>query len=734
MEKRIIAVIWVITAMVFSLIVIIVEFAPIVNAPNTWYVDDVPGGGGPGDPPEDFTSIQNAINASSDGDTVFVYNGTYYENLIVNKTINLIGENVDQTTINGSDAEHIVNVSTDFVNISGFTIKCGGMGGWPNMVSGIELENVSNSRFSNNIILECYVGINIYYSHENNFTDNNISNNDDGIWLRYSSNNTITFNTFMYNGIAIDGENSGTNNTISYNDVSYNEDGIWFLYTSNNIVSNNNCTNNDWYGIYLDYSDKSNIINNNCSNNYLGIEICDSSNITATGNILLSNLDYGIMVQNSFYVKANANNIAGSWFGIWLFNLVYGDISHNNITSKENGIELVATSFVNVTHNNVRNSEHGIIFWSGYENNIMANNTLSNNSYGIWYDGSLHDIVSDNIIFNNSYGIHLWESSCLDITNNHVFNNEFGIYLWDETTDSNITNNNISNNKHGIYLDKLGNDYNLISENLVSFNEFAINISQSNNNTIYHNNFINNTYQASDDSTNKWDNDYPLGGNYWSDYSGVDFYKGPKQNIPGADGIGDTNYTIDFDTVDNYPLMVPYIFKQLENYTILKQGWNLISIPLIQVNQNITKVLEMIDGYYNIVSWYDASDPADPWKNYVVGKPFGNDLLYLNETMGFWIHITRPGDTIFLYNGTQPTVNQTIKIYEGWNMVGYPSLTSYNRTEGLNNLTFGTHIDAILMYNATTQKWKKLGPSDYFEIGRGYWIHAKTKCDWEVPL
>ena len=72
--------------MLFSLIVIVINIAPIVKAPTTWYVDDVAGG----TPAENFTSIQDAINASSDGDTVFVYNGTYYENILINKTINLM--------------------------------------------------------------------------------------------------------------------------------------------------------------------------------------------------------------------------------------------------------------------------------------------------------------------------------------------------------------------------------------------------------------------------------------------------------------------------------------------------------------------------------------------------------------------------------------------------------------------------------------------------------------------
>jgi hypothetical protein len=180
--------------------------------------------------------------------------------------------------------------------------------------------------------------------------------------------------------------------------------------------------------------------------------------------------------------------------------------------------------------------------------------------------------------------------------------------------------------------------------------------------------------------------------------------------------------------------MEPYTHKSLENYTILKQGWNLISIPLIQQIQDLQKVLEMIDGFYDAVQWYKPNDLDDPWKHHKVGKPYGNDLFELNETMGFWIHITNPGDTIFLYNGTQPTENQTILLHEGWNLIGYPSQTRHNRTKGLNNLTFGSQVDAIWTYDSTTQKWIEIEESNFFEVGRGYYIHAKTDCEWEVPL
>jgi len=77
---------------------------------------------------------------------------------------------------------------------------------------------------------------------------------------------------------------------------------------------------------------------------------------------------------------------------------------------------------------------------------------------------------------------------------------------------------------------------------------------------VYHNNLVNNSVQASDDNPgkNQWDNGYPTGGNYWSDYKGVDNCSGPQQNIcPNPDGIGDTPYSFS-SAQDNYPLMTPF--------------------------------------------------------------------------------------------------------------------------------------------------------------------------------
>jgi len=111
-----------------------------------------------------------------------------------------------------------------------------------------------------------------------------------------------------------------------------------------------------------------------------------------------------------------------------------------------------------------------------------------------------------------------------------------------------ISGNNITNHYDGIWL-------------------------HSSNNRFYHNNFVSNTDQVySYESINVWDDGYPSGGNYWSDYTGVDLYSGPNQNEPGSDGIGDTPYVIDVDNQDRYPFMNPWTDTTPPETTISLSG------------------------------------------------------------------------------------------------------------------------------------------------------------------
>ncbi|UCF07426.1 MAG: TIGR03790 family protein [Thermoplasmata archaeon] len=167
----------------------------------------------------------------------------------------------------------------------------------------------------------------------------------------------------------------------------------------------------------------------------------------------------------------------------------------------------------------------------------------------------------------------------------------------------------------------------------------------------------------------------------------------------------------------------------------LEPGWNLISLPLNQTNTSLQFVLGTILNDYDAVQWYNASDIVDSWKFAHTQKPpHLNDLEGIDHFMGLWIHITAPGGTTFYVKGSEFTASQSISLKPGWNLVGYPSSTNYNRTDGLNTLDFGTDVDAIWTYNATSNEWEDIGPTDYFELGRGYWIHAKTQAIWNVSL
>jgi parallel beta-helix repeat protein len=590
-----------------------------------------------------------------------------------------------------------------------------------------------------NIVLGNEHGIYVRQSNDNNIKDNNVSYNSDGIFVHSSTGNNISNNNIYSNsklGIYLE---LAEKNDINGNNVSSNNrGGIWFEDSPSNNISRNNIFSNNYNGIYLYESDSINITGNYVSSNErYGIIIWSSKLNTLRNNSIVKN---GIAIEGTMLVYWNthdidtSNTVNGKPVYYWknlmggiippgagqviLANCTNIKIENQELTYSSIGIELGFSSNINITGNNVSSNRYFAIYLYSSSGNNVINNRASKSEFGIFLHGfyessNRNDIVGNSFNSNNQYGIEIYSGRDNNITgNNASYNIHCGIHLLYATKNS-VINNNVSNNGIGISV-----------------------ASTCYSNKIFHNNIIDNLDQAFDHTSNDniWDNGYPFGGNYWSDYNGEDKFKGPNQDQPGDDGIGDIPYLIDSNSQDNYPLIKSYSYKPLENYTILKSGWNLISVPLIQKEKDLTKVLEMIDGYYDVVQWHNSIDQGDPWKHNKVNKPYGNDLYELNETMGFWILITNPGDTIFLYNGTQSTQNQTILLHKGWNMVGYPSQINYNRKDGLNNLTFGTDVDAIWSYNASTQKWIEMGDSDYFEMGRGYYIHAKTKCEWEVPL
>jgi parallel beta-helix repeat protein len=191
---------------------------------------------------------------------------------------------------------------------------------------------------------------------------------------------------------------------------------------------------------------------------------------------------------------------------------------------------------------------------AGSYKNSVKNNTVYDNTVNgellMYLEG-----VSDQIITDAGQVI-LVNCNNITVKNFDLSDTTIGIALF-ETNNSRILNTSVSNNCFGISLGYSSN--NVLVGNDVSNNVGGISLSSlSNDNLIYHNNFIDNTNQASSDNTgtnNLWDNGYPCGGNYWSDYE----EKYPDASGIGVSGIWNVAYAISggAGAQDRYPLMQP---------------------------------------------------------------------------------------------------------------------------------------------------------------------------------
>jgi parallel beta-helix repeat protein len=209
---------------------------------------------------------------------------------------------------------------------------------------------------------------------------------------------------------------------------------------------------------------------------------------------------------------------------------------------------------------------NGVTSGSGTENDpyIIENWSINASSAnGIEIKSTNVYFVIRNCLVENGgvayHGIYLDNVVNGEVKNATIENNRNGIYLI-RSENNDVMKCEISNQLgEGVRLDLSNN--NIISGcNISNSSCTGLALENSSNDLIFHNNFENNLIQALDSGgTNSWDNGYPSGGNYWSDYIGADNYRGENQKILGGDGIGDTSYKIAGNAnQDRYPLMKPW--------------------------------------------------------------------------------------------------------------------------------------------------------------------------------
>jgi parallel beta-helix repeat protein len=599
-----------------------ISFDIIDNASGaTIYVNTTGSGGS-------FTSIQDAIDASFDGDTVFVFNGTYYENVVINKMINLYGEDRFNTTIHGNFSGNTITVSSDWVNITGFTVtgSGGGLGD-----SGMKMNNAQNCQvFNNKISNNTIRGIIIISSDYNKIYDNNISHSLNGLTISSSDNNDVYNNYVSYcdYGLSLLSalKNNVTENTVTSNFVA----GIVVSGPCDGNVVDNNWAFENSIGLQLTCYGPSNISNNSIQNNQLGIYLRASevniSNNSMSGSGIFIDSEYlshwnrnEIDASNTvnglpvYYMKNQIGGSVPQGFGqIILANCSFMSIENISISNGSEGIQIGFSSNFTIANNNISSqNNHGIMLENCQDSTIFENDVHNNDMDGIHLRSSIRNAIYNNNVSGNSAGINLRESDENSVFENNVFSNEIGISL-ESSGFIDLRRNNASYNQIGLNL--LGCFRSLVTKNDVFSNtEYGFYLMSSGVNGIYYNNFTNNKNHANEQIyQNNWDNGYPWGGNYWSDYVGSDSQQGPNQDQPGQDGIGDEPYRIRGslrDSYDHYPLMEP--FKNEVNATLV---------------HNLDK-----DIYYRGIQ--EAIDDADPKDTILVGSARYHENIIINKSL-----------------------------------------------------------------------------------------------------
>ena len=375
------------------------------------------------------------------------------------------------------------------------------------------------------------------------------------------------------------------------------------------------------------------------------------------------NITDSIVVERDNIVLNGAGFVlegTGTGSGVTLTGRSNVTVKTIKIRNFQTGINLTSSSGNKLYANKITNTTHGILLYSSSGNSISANTITNSTDDGIDLSGSSSNTISANTITNSTDdGIDIHDlSNSNSISSNTIYHNGFGIYLSSFSSGNSIFGNTIANNLYGIYIS-----------------------GTSGGNFVFRNNFIDNTIQADIYSVNAWDDGYPSGGNYWSNYNGVDLFKGAGQNVAGCDEIGDTAYTVAASNIDHYPLLNPY--TALTNTTSL-----------------------VVRGSNNGIYYRTYSATTDSWTgwNALPGTTIDSPAAVLcNNELHF---VVRGGGGNTLYHGY---VNLYNGVFSGWTLISGSTPSTPTLTSNGTHLCLAVHGSDnriyYRVYNFNPRSW-----------------------------
>jgi len=417
------------------------------------------GGGGP----DNYTSIQDAVDNASSLDTVFVYDDSspYDENVYIDKLIYLRGENKVTTIIDGGFREGPVVWAEDTVaDISGFTIQNGDS-------YGIALDSSPGSTIKDCNV--CYnsgswklpgitydsIGIVLYESGCCLITDCNLYENGRYGGYTHLSNHITVVNCDLYDNPSIGWYWRETNNNSIEDCNVYNNGGygISAYYFSDNTIDNCVFDKNDWQGMPISQAKRNEITDCTFKNNCGGMAFAGGifinyycSDNTITNCDIFSNVQYGVALRlspdNTFRDNTFYENGYGplGFYGETLANFEQDIDTSNKVHGKP--IEyLIGESSITINEP------------VGFLGLISCNNMVAEDLdvYGVVLANTVESSL-DNVDCDLEGGMYIWDSDCNSFTDCDTTDNFYGVYLF-KSSDNIFRDTTIANNVYDFLID-----------------------------------------------------------------------------------------------------------------------------------------------------------------------------------------------------------------------------------------------------------------------------------------
>jgi parallel beta-helix repeat protein len=457
-------------------ILILITFAlisPIQSQPATKILQTgatlYVGGSGPGN----YTTIQTAINASSTGDTIYVYNDSapYYEYLTIPHTINLIGEDRNSTIVDANNTHDIITINADDTLVRGLTLRnSGDYAPYP-----AALQDNANYTI---------------------LTDLSVVSNEDGIVLTGSHHSIISDSVFRGNRVGIRLEKDSTQNRITYNNIvnSFLDYQVAILDSPDNTIDNNSIFNDDQMGIYVNNSPRTILLDNTITGCSTGI-VLNSNDSIVSRNTFQNNTEAGLslniisnctITDNAFHhdginVYRPGNNTV--WFNtlnglpvVYAQGLAGHDIEVDagqiilinclRVTVKKQSIHDACTAVqcwgchdCNITDNNLTNCLSSLIL-EDCRGTTVADNLISDSRSKIFYHPLEIGSCEDTIVTRNQFwfasdltDVYIGGCTTLDFTDNifhTVFDRVYNHLMVGSCRDTTIARNTLESGSIGI--------------------------------------------------------------------------------------------------------------------------------------------------------------------------------------------------------------------------------------------------------------------------------------------